>query len=161
MLDMNAELARQFSTLSQYLELIDVGFLCLHAEHGNSHNPEPPAFQLDVSIRPEAETPQDEPLMARVALRVDVMLPNGKVSAEPYAEFILDRSYGEALNHAALTAYANDRVVYDLLPFVREALSDLSSRVFKTQLIMPYFDREELQFPLPTPDDLPSVNREG
>lgn len=158
MLDMNAELARHFSTLSQNLELIDVGFLYLHAERGDSNNPEPPSFQLEVSIRPESETPQDESLMARVAVRVDVTLPNGKITAEPYAEFALDRSYGEALNHAALTAYANDRVVYDLLPFAREALNDLSSRVFKKQLIMPYFDRKELQFPLPTSDDLPNMD---
>lgn len=155
---MNVELERHFSTLSQHLELVDVGFLYLHAECGDSHSPEPPSFQLEVSIRPDAETPEDEQLTARVSVRVDVILPNGKVSAEPYAEFALDRSYGEALNHAALTAYANDRVVYDLLPFAREALSDMSSRVFKAQLIMPYFDRKVIQFPLPTHDDLPSEN---
>ena len=152
-------LAHDLKVLQQNAQLADVGFMYIHAEHCEVPEPEPPTFQLEVSIPKQGEIPVDEPMRARIAIRVEVFLPIGKLVAEPFAEFTLDRSHMESLNHASLTALANERVVYDLLPFAREALSDLSSRVFKTQLIIPYFGRGELVFPIPSQGELDGIGK--
>lgn len=152
-------LAHDLMILEQNLQLVDVGFMYIHAEQCEVSEQAPPTFQLEVSIPKPGEIPDGEPMRARVAIRVEVILPAGRLVAEPFAEFTLDRSHLTALNHASLTAFANDRVVYDLLPFAREALSDLSSRVFKVQLIMPHFNRDDLVFPIPTQEDLDGLGK--
>lgn len=51
------------------------------------------------------------------------------------------------------TAFVNESGITHILPFARQALIDLSTRVFRAPVVMPIFGPDELQFELPSSDN--------
>jgi len=94
----------------------------------------------------------------RVFLRCEIDLPQGQVAVETVAAYGVE---GESANYLkdpeVLIAYVNDVAVMACLPFVRQALSGLTQRVFDSPLVMPVRPRGAVRFdPMLLEADLPA-----
>lgn len=142
--------------LSRHLVLREIRYNELRAKAEGVSDDEliPPAFRLGVTIA--EESPQDDPsiLLASAALNVELAVPEGRISVEPVAVYHIPIEHAKALNPVALTAYINETGIFEILPFARQALSDLSGKVFQNQILMPLFREGDVRFDLPTAEEI-------
>lgn len=80
----------------------------------------------------------------RVFLRCEIDLPEGRVSAEPVADF--DAPDELVASEALRLQFANEVAVMVLLPYVRQAVQDITQRVFGQALLMDIVVRGQLVF---------------
>lgn len=82
----------------------------------------------------------------RVRFEVAVDLDAGSLDCAYLAEY----DHGEAVLEDGNTRLVNDFVngvaLMHLIPYMRQGISDLTQRVFGTPLVMPIFQRGELEF---------------
>lgn len=134
------------------LEFQQIGLASMHAEQtlGSSEaSPQPPAFRLDIATPDSASLDEQEELVARISLAAEVFLPHGQMSAVAYEDFKVEREHLALLTPARMTAFANDYVVPELLPFLREALHSMGGKVFQTEVMMPMFRKGDVSFEKP------------
>lgn len=85
-------------------------------------------------------------------LRVDFSSEVGNFAAEAAAEYVVTSSEPIELTEALLTEFANEVGIMVLLPYVRQAIADLTQRVFGQPLLMPQMQRGHLTFSIPSSD---------
>lgn len=84
----------------------------------------------------------------RLVLRIDIEAPEGEIRAAAMANYtVSDGSPGLTMRLAV--EYANEVGVMTLLPYLRQAIADLTLRVFGGTLLMPILARGAVQFDLP------------
>jgi hypothetical protein len=99
-----------------------------------------PQYTLNVAIHPS------EPRFG-LRLRVDIEGPFGLVHVETQADYEVDGVEQSALSHPLLVEYANHVGTFAMVPYARQAIADLSLRVFGSPLLMPTMQRGDLMFP--------------
>lgn len=90
-------------------------------------------------------------------LRVKVEFSSevGHFTAEVAAEYVVTSSDRIELPNALLTDFANEVGIMVLLPYLRQAIADLTQRVFGQPLLMPIMQRGELFFGSRSGDSAP------
>lgn len=138
-----AEPSEELLALHSATKLQDINYLRLHVEQKPGSGAEPPrgsaypTYQLGVEPRDEGEF--------RIRLRVMVDLPAGMIDVEAAAEYVASDYDGE-ISGPLMVEYANEVGIMVLLPYLRQAIADLTQRVFNASLIMPIFSRGEVSF---------------
>lgn len=111
---------------------------------GSAQSDEP--VNIDPTFTLFIETPEDDEGSNQfgVKLRIVAELPPGDASVTYRAVY----NTGEAGLPAAsvLMEFVNEVAVMTLIPYLREALADVTRRVFVHPLVMPMFQRGELRF---------------
>lgn len=82
----------------------------------------------------------------RVRLKVEIVAGFGDVTAEASAEYRRAGFPVEDLTDAVLLEYANNVAVMALLPYLRQAIADMTQRVFGSPLLMPVLQRGAVSF---------------
>jgi hypothetical protein len=84
----------------------------------------------------------------RLILRIDIEAPQGEIGVAVMANYTVDHA-APSLTMRLVIEYANELGVMTLLPFLRQAIADLTQRVFGGTLLMPILPRGAVQFELP------------
>lgn len=144
----------QLRVLASNVQIVGVHYNELRAKSEQIAEDElvAPSFRLGVLI--EDAPPEDTPDVLRfhVSLNVEVSVPQGKVCVEPVMTFQVPAEHAASVNPRSATAFVNESGITHILPFARQALIDLSTRVFRAPVVMPIFGPDELQFELPPSD---------
>lgn len=148
-------LSTDLRTLTKHLVIRDVRYneLRVKAEAIPDDELMPPVFRLEIQIAHEPKEDEQEVLQAHVALNVELTVSEGRIAVEPVAFFHIPTKYAAALNPRSLTAYVNETGIFHVLPFARQALLDVSSRVFQNPVLMPIFRPGDINFELPPVED--------
>ncbi len=91
----------------------------------------------------------DDHLHFRLTLRIDLEASAGELRAAAMADYRVEEKAASALTMRMAVEYANEVGVMALLPYLRQAIADLSLRVFGTALLMPIQQRGAVSFALP------------
>lgn len=106
---------------------------------------------LDASVGWSCASGEEDRLLRKAA---SALLGEMRVVAR--AEYHVPVEKAELLARPVTMEFANHVAVMVLVPYLREALSDLSLRVFDQRIVMPMFKRGELWFdgePQASPED--------
>lgn len=141
--------------LAAAAELVDVGFDVLSAEL--KATPESgeiaPEFALSLRLPEPGEEQGGQLRRWQYGLRVTVTTERGTVVVEPVATYAIAAELEHLLQQPALTEFANEVAVMELLPYARQALQNLAGQVLRQQVVMPSFPRGTVTFPPPSPTD--------
>lgn len=123
-------------------ELESIGFHKLHAERNDD------AFDgADDEARPEwglgVQQRIGEPAALRFLLDLSVRVKGGLVSATCAAEYRVD---GDLPDHGVVLGFANKVAIMTMVPYVRQAVADLSARVLGDPVLMPMHRQGDLTF---------------
>ena len=91
----------------------------------------------------------DDHLHLRLTLRIDLEAPTGELRAAAMADYRVEERAAASLTMRLAVEYANEVGVMVLLPYLRQAIADLSLRVFGATLLMPILPRGAVSFALP------------
>ena len=147
-----SEVQTPLMLLAASAQLVDVGFSHLAASRGPHESGEvgptevvSPTFALRLETRDEPG-PEGEGGF-RVFLRCDVELERGPVAVEVVASYDVQAAAVHLVGEReTLLEYVNEVAVMVCLPFVRQALADLTQRVFGNPLVMPIMQRGAVRF---------------
>ena len=82
----------------------------------------------------------------RIRLRVELDFGNGSVQAEVAAAYSTRTVESTQIALPAMEEFVNGVAVMHLLPFLRQAVSDLTGRVFNAAITLPLLQRGQLTF---------------
>lgn len=109
-------------------------------------NAEPPRIDLHTEVEDRA-APQGNQREFRYALRVTLHDSEGDVVVEPLVTYHVPLEFADLLDDgSALTEFANEVAVMALVPYARQAISDVTQRVFSGSILMPTYQRGQLRF---------------
>jgi hypothetical protein len=129
--------------LVDILELSDIVFYALTAERDDviEELPSDPNVNQEFGLRVRHDGRE---YGARI--RAELSLSVGRVVVDVAAEYAALEPFD--LDQDVAIEFANDVAIMALLPYVREAVSTLTSRVFGQALTMPIVRRGQIQFTL-------------
>ena len=115
-----------------------------------------PIFSLEITVEEENEararyqdSDQNETFrLAWIALKVELNTKEGRLVVEPEGLYAIPEEFSSLLEPTLLGEYVNNEALFTLMPFAREAIFDLSMRVFQKRIMMPLFMPGELKFEL-------------
>lgn len=113
---------------------------------------EQPRFALQVDLADLEDLEDDAPRPVRYGLKLELETTDGRTRVTVEGRYSIPREHAGEFDMAVAVEYANHVALMALLPYVRQALSDLSARVLDNQILMPVFQRGELSFPAPSGD---------
>jgi len=137
------------STLVGNSELVEIGTFSLSATRSlhlpavSDEMPEQVQVQPNYVLSTMA-APAEGRFLIRLAMNVE--LPVGFVSCDVGAEYQISKSLDIDLDNRLLVDFANEVGIAVLLPFIRQAVADLSQRVFGSPLLMPIMAPGALHF---------------
>ena len=83
----------------------------------------------------------------RIRIRTEIVLPDGGVTVDAAVEYSLRDDYRAAdISQDLMLEFTNDVAVMQLLPFLRQAVADVTQRVFGAPLLMPMLQRGDMVF---------------
>ncbi|WP_295124269.1 hypothetical protein [uncultured Leifsonia sp.] len=85
----------------------------------------------------------------RVGLRTEIQLGDGSIVSEIEAEYALSTIPYASIEEQTKIDFANEVAIMAILPFTRQAIADITARVFGAALLMPIIQRGQLVFGLP------------
>jgi hypothetical protein len=88
----------------------------------------------------------------RLGLRFDIEIPGGRLAVEPVAEFVVTKQSSIVVTPELAVAYANEVGAMTLMPYARQAIADMSMRVFDHALQMGIVRRGQFHFDPPAAD---------
>lgn len=101
-----------------------------------------PTYGLQISGR-------DDDKAFRVGLRAEIQVGNGSILSNIEAEYELSTVTYSSIIEQTKIDFANDVAVMAIVPYTRQAIADISARVFGAALLMPIIQRGQLVFSLP------------
>lgn len=101
-----------------------------------------PSYTLNAQVA-------DDHLHFRLTLRIDLEAAAGELRAAAMADYRVEEKAAPGLTMRLAVEFANEVGVMALLPYLRQAIADLSLRVFGTALLMPILPRGAVSFALP------------
>lgn len=107
--------------------------------------PAEPSYRLQVTGR-------DDDKAFRVGLRTEILTGMGSIVSEIEAEYQLDTLTYSGITEQTRIDFANDVAIMAILPYTRQAIADITARVFGAALLMPIVKRGQLVFSLPDAD---------
>jgi preprotein translocase subunit SecB len=97
----------------------------------------------------------------RFALEVTFSNHEGQAVARPVAVYHVPADHAELLDDIELMIEFGTRVaVMTLIPYAREAIANLTSRVFTDPVLMPILTADQVHFSIIPPDDSHDTNHE-
>lgn len=109
-------------------------------------NAEPPRIDLHTEVEDRVE-PKGNQREFRYALRVTLHDSEGDVVVEPVVTYHVPLEFADLLDDAKLlTEFANEVAVMALVPYARQAIADVTQRVFSGSILMPTYQRGQLRF---------------
>lgn len=143
----------------ELVELVPQVYLCQVTclEHSALRRPVPLGGDVDVyrSGEPRFEltihTPDEGEPVNRfyIQVRLVVDLPAAGASAVVAYQATYEHELSAVPSIELLTDFTNEVALMILLPYLREALADVTRRVFDQALLMPMFQRGEVAFHVP------------
>lgn len=101
-----------------------------------------PVYKMTIDFRDDASG-------FRVRLETDIATPLGKISCAVLSDYGLGEARIGAETSEAITEFINNVALMHLIPYTRQAIADLTQRVFSAPLLMPMIQRGQINF---TPD---------
>lgn len=110
------------------------------------------AISVDGDIEPrytlKAER-SDDLQRFRLVLTIEISVAAGDIVASVCAEHTVRGEPSEAPSQRLVVEYANEVGIMAMIPYLRQAIADLTQRVFGSVLLMPVLARGAISFPLP------------
>lgn len=132
--------------------LDSIDFVSLSAERHREPAEAADGAEGRMSIEFEARPCDDDARFFRYILDVQFANAEGTVRVQPCATYHVDQEYEALLDNTEVTAEFGGKVaVMTLLPYAREAVASLSTRVFSGQVLMPVFTASQLRFAVQSP----------
>ena len=136
------EHSEQLLRLVDTAQFTEIGFVEIAARFA----PSPDADLTNIDARPRWTLHvRSDSGRFQLNLRIDVETPVGPVAVEAAAQYATQDGAPE-LTTELLVEYANEVGVMALLPFVRQAVADVTQRVFGSALVMPVMPRGAVAF---------------
>ena len=82
----------------------------------------------------------------RIRVRTEIDTEPGLIVVDAAAEYSLAARPSSDYSAELLVEFANKVAVFALIPYIRQAIADVTQRVFGTSLLMPMIRRGELEF---------------
>ena len=82
----------------------------------------------------------------RVKVETQIEMPIGRIVATVGAAYQLNTLNMSAIDREILMGFVNNVAVMTLIPYIRQAIGDITLRVFDSALLMPMMKRGELWF---------------
>lgn len=140
----------RLSHLHPRFNLVNVRFRQLHAEATEIEDPsEAPTIDLHVNLQEMDDLGDADFREVRVAIAFTLELPEGRLVVVPEATYVVPREVAHEIDMPLVVEFVNHVAVMVLIPYAREALSDLSSRVLEARITMPVFPRGAIHFAIP------------
>lgn len=141
------ELSETLLTLVRCAQLDSIEFREISARRvAPQEKTDPPRIDLRTEVQDPTDV-QDDQREFRYALRVTLHDAEGDVAVEPLATYHVPMEHAGLLDDGmALTEFANEVAVMALIPYVRQALADVTQRVFSGSILMPTYQRGQLRF---------------
>lgn len=131
-------------SLIERVELDGISYRVVAAELKKTpSDPEPPKIVVRVGGGKHPSGDGREGMS--VALNVVVETRAGRAEVEPYAHYSVRPKDGEPLIEELAVGFADEVGITALIPFAREALSDISVKVLQEQILMPIFLKGQLR----------------
>ncbi len=135
--------------LVQTASLQSIAYRELYARRGDgkpSTTSAQPEYMLGIDRN------EDQALF-RLRLRCTIDYGDGSLLVvEPEAEYRVEDESLMPLSHELIVEFANEVAVMALIPYLREALADLSLRVLGSAILMPVMLRGAIRFTAEPPD---------
>lgn len=138
---------KQIKDVAQLVELVDLKSIApyrLQIERVVGK-----ATQVSVDIEPRYTVEfdmRDDGFGFRVRFETAIDLKAGSLSCGFLAEYEHENARLQPGNTKLISEFVNGVALMHLIPYMRQAISDLTQRVFGNPLIMPIFQRGELEF---------------
>lgn len=88
----------------------------------------------------------------RVVIGTSISTPVGAITTTSFAEYTVSDEAPE-LTERLLAEYVNEVAVMQLMPFIRQAVADVTQRVFGSPLLLPIQQRGQLRFEVANRDE--------
>lgn len=85
----------------------------------------------------------------RLVLTIEISVAAGTIVASACAEHTVRGEPSEAPSQRLVVESANEVGIMAMIPYLRQAIADLTQRVFGSVLLMPVLARGAIAFPLP------------
>lgn len=126
------------------ITLLNIGFAELAAAQRPSDGVEPnseatPTYSMDFNGRPDDKG-------FRIGLRTEIEFDRGSVIAHVTAEYQLNELLLSDVEQATRVEFMNKVALMTILPFTRQAIADITLRVFSAALLMPIIKQGEMNF---------------
>jgi len=82
----------------------------------------------------------------RIKVETQIEMPVGRVVATVGAAYELREISTDSVDREVLISFVNNVTVMSLIPYIRQAIGDITLRVFDSALLMPMMKRGELWF---------------
>lgn len=133
--------------LNPHVELMDVGCREIYCVRERIEHPDDaPQFALQVELEELDELKNKKFRGIQYELKMELETLNGKIRIVVDGSYRIPIAQGRSISVALAVEYANHVALMTLLPYLRQALSDMSARVFKNQILMPVFQRGDISF---------------
>ncbi|MFJ4295618.1 hypothetical protein [Curtobacterium sp. NPDC089689] len=129
-------------------DLIDVSYYELSAAQNDNSAPGAPEGDTQLHLAQEMSYgTRDDDRGFRVQIRTTIDAPDqGKVVIGVSAAWQYSGESAQAISRATMLDFINNVAVMVLLPYIREATSDLTRRVFGSALVLPMIQRGQIGF---------------
>lgn len=145
--------SRALAAVHEHVELQEIRATELSCVREEVEDPEEqPRFALQVDLTDLEDLEADEPRPVRYGLKLELETPDGRTRVNFEGRYSIAREHAESFDMALAVEYANHVALMALLPYVRQALTDLSIRVLDNQILMPIFQRGAINFDPPAGD---------
>ncbi len=132
--------------LAAQAELVDVQLSRLGAERVQVESPSKD-IDLRLSFSRDDVGTDDEARCFRYRLLADVAHPEGTVSVESVAVYSVSPEFEALLDdQQGMLDFGNHVALFAILPYLRQAISNLALQVLGTPILIPILRRGELEF---------------
>lgn len=133
-------------TLVDNVTLLSVGYLELAAAQRTAtvegvevSEEATPTYSMDFNGRPDDKR-------FRIGLRTEIQFNRGTVTAHVAVEYELTELLLSSIDQATRIEFMNTVALMTIVPFTRQAIADITQRVFGAALLMPIINQGELNF---------------
>lgn len=98
-----------------------------------------PVYGLDIDLRDA-----DDGFRIRLTTRIESA--KGTIVSEVGAEYMVESTSIRSVSKSMLIEFVNNVALMHILPYTRQSISDITTRVFESALLMPMIQRGELSF---------------
>lgn len=148
--------------LVQRSELVSVSFFEMSARKFDEAQVTAGADTDDFEIAPiySLQTAsRDDDTGFRVRIKVEVELPAGSLVVDAAAEYVVSEISAKAIDPDLLVDFVNEVSAMAMFPYLRQAVADMSQRIFWMSLLLPLLQRGQLVFQIIQPDEAVALRR--
>lgn len=137
------EPSAELLALHPIAKLKAITYLRLHSERIETFVVPDELPPIDPTYQLRFDTADDGEFRLRVTIEIET--PHASILVEAAAEYVASEYSGE-LTPDLLVEYTNQIGTMTLLPYLRQAVADLTQRVFGEPLLMPVMERGAIVF---------------